>query len=161
MKRLLFVLACLCACGGANASPYFRTPFSGGPTVHYEGVFIDPREPGRTTFGSEVALVTHDPKDGCLFPSIVCEQWSPIATGISATGGRIYWDVGPTVNVFPWMVGALQKVGISTSFLGAEDNGAFAFGPKLGLNPISEGKFQPLNNWDPRLLLMTALQLRW
>ncbi len=160
MKILLAVLAALVP-AVSQASPYFRTPFSGGPTIHYEGVFIDPREPGKTTLGSEVALVTHDPNDGCLFPSIVCEQWSPIATGISTTGGKIYWDVGPTINVFPWMLNGLQAIGIPTTFKPADANGAFAFGPKLGLNPISDGKFQPLNNWDPRLLLMTALQLRW
>ena len=146
----------------ASANPYFRTPFSGGPTVHYTGVFIDPRSPGQTSVGSEVALVTHDPKDGCLLPSIVCEQWAPIATGLSANGGRIYWDVGPTVNVFPWMVAAVGRLGVDTGAVApAGAPVPFAFGPKLGLNPINDGKFQPFNAWQPRLLLMTALQLRW
>ena len=157
MKALILVLLAV----SASANPYFRTPLNGGPSVHYTGVFIDPREPGKTTVGTEVALVTHDPNDGCLFPSVVCEQWSPLATGISATGGRIYWDLGPTVNVFPWMIAGLEGIGIETSFKGPLSDGAFAFGPKLGLNPISEGRFQPVNNWSPRLLLMTALQLRW
>lgn len=145
----------------ARANPYFRTPFSGGPTVHYEGAFIDPKDPGQTTLGSEVALVTHDPKDGCALPEIVCEQWSPIATGLSVNGGRVYWDIGPTVNVFPWMLNGLSAIGIPTSFKREDANGAFAFGPKLGLNPISDAKLQPFNQWQPRLLLMTALQLRW
>lgn len=159
MKKLAVLLMALAS--GAQASPYLRSPLAGGPVVHYEGVFIDPREPGRTTVGTELALLTHDPKDGCLLPSLVCMQWAPVATGLSVTGGRVLWNIGPTVNVFPWMIAGLNLIGVDTSFAPPTSPLSFAVGPKLGLNPISEGRIQPFNNWDPRLLIMTAAQLRW
>lgn len=155
----IFLLLILAA--SAHASPYLRTPFTGGPTVHYEGVIIDPTAPGKTAAIFEVALITHDPKDGCLFPSIICEEWAPLANGLGINGGRVLWDLGPTVNVFPWMLTGLAKVGYSPSFWPAGSPVAFAFGPKLGLNPIDQGKFQPINKWDARLLLMTALEVRF
>lgn len=161
MKKLLMVVL-LCSSTGAKASSYIRSPLWGGPTVHYAGVYIDPRDPGKTTVGSEVALLTHDPKDGCLLPGVVCEQWAPIATGLSVTGGRVYWDIGPTVNVFPWMVVLANKAGLNTSIVAPSDSKlSFAFGPKLGLNPVSDGQLQPFSQWGPKLLLMTAAQLRW
>lgn len=161
MKHWLFGAALICLGSIAPAAPYLRTPFNGGPTVAYTGIFIDPREPGKTTVGNEIALVTHDPKDGCLLPSIVCEQWVPVATGLSVNAGRVYWDIGPTVNVFPWMVAAMDSLGLETWFSPPDSSLSFAAGPKLGLNPITNGKFMPINRWDPRLLILTAVQLRW
>src|SRR5262249_45371407 len=67
------------------------------------GALIDPKTLKNTSGGSLLAVVHHSPKDGCLMPSIVCEDWAPVATGASMNAGKITFDVGPVFNVLPWM----------------------------------------------------------
>jgi hypothetical protein len=136
------------------------------------GVYIDAKNLGRTTVGKSLALVTHDPKDGCLLPAIVCEQWAPIVTGLSVTGGRLFWDVGSGVNLAPMFKAGLlgffnevtpddSLVGLKSALAPSQSPLTVAFGPNLGLNPVNGGVLQPFNKWDPRLVIFTGAQYKW
>jgi hypothetical protein len=93
---LLLVLAAT----SARATPYFRPLDLASPHI-VAGAFIDPKDPGNSAAGSALALVTHSTTDGCLLPSIVCEDWTPLAVGFSVNGGRVLIGAGPSVNLAP------------------------------------------------------------
>lgn len=166
--KILLIVSFLIAAAPSHAA-YLRLIDLQAP-VKVAGVWIDPIRLGQTSVGSAVALVTHDPKDGCLLPSIVCEQWAPLTTGITYNGGRFYWNVGPAANVLPWMQAGLRAAangtGLSDRYPGlgaalAPAPGIFSFGPQLNLNPISAGQLQPFNRWNARLVLFTGAEIRW
>lgn len=98
MKKLLALLllpSCL------NASPYFRVIDPAHPEP-IAGASLNPRDLKDSRVISLMPLLTHSPKDGCLFPSIVCEDWTPIAVGASFNAGKVTLDIAPLTNVLPW-----------------------------------------------------------
>jgi hypothetical protein len=102
----------------SQAAPYFRSVIgkdAGGHIVFNKpapvlGALIDPKNLGASEAASLLPLVTHSPKDGCLLPGVVCEDWSPLAVGASINAGKITFDVGPIANILPWMQSAGKAV---------------------------------------------------
>lgn len=90
----------------AQASPYFRLIDVSRPQV-IAGAFYDPANGKGTQAGSAVALITHSPKDGCLLPAIVCEDWSPLIIGGTFTGPNKLFAIGPSFNLAPLVNGGL------------------------------------------------------
>lgn len=111
MKKLLAAAALVCFYSTAEAAPYFRSIISKDANGHIAfnkpapvlGALIDPGHLGNSEAASLLPLITHSPKDGCLMPSIVCEDWTPLAVGVSANAGKFTLDVAPLANVLPWM----------------------------------------------------------
>lgn len=138
------------------------------------GAFVDAREPSKTSMGKATALITHDPKDGCLFPNLVCEQWAPVTTSFSINAGKLHWNLGPAINLTPeikasvlWALNQTTPIDSliwlkillarSTNTPGA----SLAIGPNLGTEPIQNGALQPFDKWDPRLVIFTGAEFRW
>ena len=107
MKRITMALMLLA--GTASATPYFRLidPSHPAPVL---GALVDPIHIGNTSAASLLPLVTHSPKDGCLLPSIVCEDWTPLAIGGSMNAGKLTFDVAPLANVVPWIQNAALAI---------------------------------------------------
>ena len=97
---LLLVLA-----SSAQASPYFRFIDLGHPQPVI-GALVDPMNYKKTSASSLLPIFTHSPNDGCLLPSIVCEDWTPLALGAAVNEGNFTFDVAPLANVLPWMAAA-------------------------------------------------------
>lgn len=93
----------------AQANPYFRLMNPSHPQM-VAGALIDPSSLGNSEAASLLPIFTHSPADGCLFPSIVCEDWSPLAVGASMNAGKITLDVAPLANVLPWFQNAALAV---------------------------------------------------
>jgi hypothetical protein len=74
------------------------------------GALIDPVHIGQSEAAMLVPLITHSPKDGCLLPSVVCEDWTPLAIGGSMNAGKLTFDVAPLANVLPWMQSGLSHI---------------------------------------------------
>lgn len=112
MKRLLLTLATLSLAGLARATPYFRIPLvNGGNFVTIGGALLAPNNLSQSQVAGMVPLATHSPKDGCLLPQVVCEDWTPAAVGASMNAGEITFEIGPIANVLPWMqTGALELI---------------------------------------------------
>lgn len=93
----------------AFATPYFRliNPAHPQPVA---GALLAPEALGQSAASALLPLLTHSPKDGCLLPSIVCEDWTPLAVGASINGGNITFDVAPLANILPWMQRAGQAL---------------------------------------------------
>lgn len=100
MKKLFAVLLLLPSV--AQASPYFRPIDLSHPQL-VAGALLAPEDLGSTEVASLLPLITHSPKDGCLLPSIVCEDWTPLAIGGSMNAGNATLDVAPLANVLPWV----------------------------------------------------------
>ena len=107
-RKIAAVIMFLAICAQrAVASPYFR-PLDFSHSQPVVGALMDPTDLGNTEMASLLPIFTHSPKDGCLMPSIVCEDWSPLAVGVAVNAGKVTFDVGPIANVLPWMqAGAL------------------------------------------------------
>jgi hypothetical protein len=110
MKYWLLGIALICFATSANATPYFRLLDISHPQPVL-GALIDPSAPGNTEAASLIPILTHSPKDGCLLPSVVCEEWTPLALGASMNAGKITLDVAPLANVLPWF----QKAAIAVT----------------------------------------------
>lgn len=108
MNKLL-IAAALLAASAAQAAPYFR-PIDFAHPQPIAGALIDPTNLGQTSGAALLPLITHSPKDGCLLPSIVCEDWTPLAVGASLNAGKLTFDVAPLANVVPWMQNAAGAV---------------------------------------------------
>lgn len=93
----------------ASATPYFR-PLDFAHPQPIVGALIDPTSLGQSSAASLLPIFTHSPKDGCLLPNIICEDWTPLAVGASMNAGKITFDVAPLANILPWMVSAGQAV---------------------------------------------------
>lgn len=87
----------------ANANPYFRLIDPAHPQPVF-GAALDPKALWNTEAQSLIPAITHSPKDGCLLPTIVCEDWTPIAVGASMNAGKITFAAAPLANVLPWML---------------------------------------------------------
>lgn len=107
MKLLTAALLALAA--PAFASPYFR-PLDYQHPQPILGALLAPEGLGQSEATSLLPLVTHSPKDGCLLPQIVCEDWTPAAIGASLNAGKVTFVVAPLFNVLPWMQTAGQAV---------------------------------------------------
>lgn len=108
MKNIITAVLLLIA-STAFASPYFRLVNPSHPQM-VAGALIDPANLGNSEAASLLPIFTHSPKDGCLLPSIVCEDWSPLAVGASMNAGKITFDVAPLANVLPWFQSAALAV---------------------------------------------------
>lgn len=86
----------------SSASPYLRLIDVRHPKPVI-GAMLAPEKLKSSEAASLLPLLTHSPRDGCLFPSIICEDWSPIAVGGSMSSGRLSFEAGPLFNVLPWM----------------------------------------------------------
>lgn len=107
MKHWLMAAALICFGSSASANPYFRiiNPAHPQPVA---GAMLDPKDLGNTEAASLIPLITHSTADGCLFPTIVCEDWTPLAVGFSMNSGKLTLNVAPLANVLPWFAaGAL------------------------------------------------------
>ncbi len=150
MKKLLLIIACLCACGSAKAEPYFRLLDLAKPKIT-AGAFVDPVNPENSAVGSMLAIATHSTADGCALPTIVCEDWTPLAVGFSANSGKALLAVGPSVNLAPLTKSLLLKAigrvegydGVKSA-LGSErldrKDLSVSFGPNLVLSPTEKWK---------------------
>ncbi len=103
------IIALMLLASAAHATPYFRLidPAHPQPVI---GALIAPEDIGNTEGASLLPLITHSPNDGCLLPSIVCEDWTPLAIGASMNAGNITFDVAPLANVLPWMQSAGRAI---------------------------------------------------
>lgn len=102
MKHWLLGIALICWGSIAHANPYFRfiNPAHPHPTT---GALLDTKNLRDSEAAVLLPLVTHSPTDGCIFPSIICEDWSPISIGGSMNAGKITFDVAPVANIVPWI----------------------------------------------------------
>ena len=145
------------------AAPYFRF-FDPAKPYQVTGAFVDPRAPGQTSAGSLTAIITHSPKDGCLLPAITCEEWAPLALGLSGNAGRFYMDLGPLLNAAPSVQRALIALYnrlSETPWAAAPSRVAVAFGPNLNVRPFDRGIVLPLNQWQGRLRIFAGAGLRF
>ncbi len=97
MKKLIVAVS-LMIVGKAQAAPYFR-PIDLAHIQQSGGVYYG--TDGRGQAGTAVALITHSTKDGCLLPSVVCEDWSPLTFGGTFTGPNKLLAIGPSFNLAP------------------------------------------------------------
>ncbi len=153
-----FLAALLLVATQANAGPYFR-PIDTSHVYQSVGASVDPKTPGQTCFISEIALITHSPKDGCLLPSIVCEDWSPLMIGPSYNAGRFAVVLGPVANVAPFVYAGISRV-LGIDYKPSDTGTSIAFGPQLWINPLRDGVCQPFNKWMPagRVFVGAALK---
>lgn len=103
LKRILVAIGLgILPWTAALASPYFRLldPSHPQPVI---GALVDPYHTSQTEAATLLPLVTHDPKDGCILPALVCESWSPAAVGAAVNAGKFTFDYTPVFNVMPWM----------------------------------------------------------
>lgn len=100
---MFFALALIAIGATSYATPYFR-PLNVVHPMPIVGALLDPKDLGQTSAASLLPLITHSKNDGCLLPNIICEDWTPLAVGVSINAGRITLDVGPLGNVVPWLV---------------------------------------------------------
>jgi hypothetical protein len=134
MKGLLILLLA----APVSASPYFR-PINLTRPAQSVGAYVDVQDAGNTSFGTAVALITHDTDDGCAFPAIACVDWTPFAIGVSANSGRMLFGMGPSANLSPIVQSLMSKaLGATTgadSLLGLKallapgDKDFISFGP--------------------------------
>lgn len=67
------------------------------------GALLAPEDLKNSEAMSVFPIVYHSTRDGCLLPSIVCEDWAPIIAGLSMNAGKLTAVGGSMVNVLPWM----------------------------------------------------------
>lgn len=157
--------------GNAAANPYFRFSDPIHPQMS-AGVFIDPAEPGHTSVGKSIALITHSPKDGCLIQSL-CENWTILGTGLAINSGKLLWTIGPSANLSPILKAFALTVIENTT--GADDwfplkallspdpesSWAVAFGPAIAFHPVDHGTIIPLKEWKGRPVIFAGSQWKW
>jgi hypothetical protein len=126
---LLFLLS-----SAAQASPYFRVLNYEHP-VTVGGALIDPVHLGNTQTTALLPIFTHSPADGCILPSVMCEDWSPLAIGGSVNAGKFSFIVAPIANVAPWAQQGLLAVvpaswqGLRSSLTAPPSGLTFSGGP--------------------------------
>lgn len=106
--REIIIAALLVLATQSEASPYFRILDISKPQIS-AGAFIDPTDTGNTSYGSMLALATHSNRDGCLLPSISCEDWSPLGVGFATKSGKTIFALGPSFNLAPLAKALLFK----------------------------------------------------
>lgn len=169
-----YAIALLLLASSAQAGPYFRL-LDINNVQRSAGAYVDPFNPSNTSAGTAIALITHSTKDGCAFPSIVCEDWSPLTAGFSANAGRLQFNLGPVVNVAPLVKAGAKAIldqvtnedsllGVK-SVLGSEPIGgstpSIAFGPALAVTPIQHGVILPIEKWQGKLRIFAGAAWRF
>lgn len=165
MKRIMLFLLMVFP-SALIANPYFRL-IDPKHIQRGAGVFVDPIDAGNSSVGSEIALITHSPKDGCLFPTIVCEDWSPFTVGSSVNAGRYIFTIGPSINVTPLMkaglLAALNKAtdgaeGLKAALALSPETSSvtLSISPSMALRPIAHGVILPLNAWGQHLVIFVG-----
>lgn len=135
MKNLIVAL-CLLAPSASYANPYFRIIDPSHPQP-VAGALLDVGDVQKSEAAALLPIVTHSPRDGCMFPTIVCEDWTPLAVGASMNAGQLTLNVAPLANVLPWVYRAasyLVPVNVKIDYLIAHLNDAqpmvtFSAGP--------------------------------
>ncbi len=107
MKKLTLAAILSVIASYSSASPYFRLLGNGLNPV--AGALIAPDNLGNTEGAALLPAITHSKRDGCLLPTIVCEDWAILAIGASMNAGQITLDLGPIANVVPWVQSAVQS----------------------------------------------------
>ena len=147
MKYIALLLAL--AASQVQATPYFRLIDPAHPTPVL-GALVDPINIGNSSAASLLPLVTHSPKDGCLLPSLVCEDWTPLAIGGAMSGGKLTFEVAPLANILPWFQSAALAVApakwtglIKILTPSADQSVTFSFGPVWSYSQASnKGSFK-------------------
>lgn len=112
MKKSAAVIILWLGMAVPSHSAYFRFMDMRDGALHpapLVGAFVDPATTGNSEGGGLLPIITHSARrnangtiiDGCLLPSIVCEDWSPLAIGGSMNGGKMKLDIGPVFNILP------------------------------------------------------------
>lgn len=137
----------------AIASPYFRLINTKEPQIS-AGAFIDPENPGNSSAGTMLALITHSTRDGCALPTVICEDYTPLAIGFATKSGRTIFAFGPSLNLAPLVKSGLfwfvTKVTKEENYQGVKDSLSsenldrkdisLSFGPALAFSPIDNWK---------------------
>jgi hypothetical protein len=165
MKQSILAVLMFVA-SSVQATPYLRLIDPTHPIV-ISGAFIDPINPGQTSAGSALALVTHSTRDGCMLPTIVCEDWVPLSAGFSANGGNAWLSLGPSMNLAPLMKAmALRGVNVLTkdgdyqglkSSLGSVPIG----GPDVTISFGPAWVVSPKENWKGRFRIFAGAGWRF
>lgn len=148
MIAALLLMPCL-----AHAAPYFRLLDLAKPQIS-AGAFIDPTDPGNSSVGSMLTIVSHSTRDGCLLPSITCEDWVPLSVGFAEKNGKAIFAIGPSINLAP-----LAKSLLLRGFNAVTESGSYpgvkaslwsesldrqdisvSFGPALAVAPLESWK---------------------
>lgn len=136
-----------------KADPYFRLLDPKNPQIS-AGALVDPVNPGNSAATTQLSLITHSTKDGCLFPKITCQPWSPLSVGFAANSGRFLLSAGPSINLAPISRQFLLKglnlftkvdeyVGLKTTLSPephSENDISIAFGPSYVVSPTEKFK---------------------
>lgn len=172
--RKLIVAALLALPLSAQAGPYFRLLDPARPHK-VVGAFVDPTNLGATSAGTAVALITHSKNDGCFMPSVVCEDWSPLMSGLSYNAGRFQFNVGPAMNLTPLakrgILGVLELLTADETITGVKSllssqpitgpDVSLSFGPALAVAPIERGIILPLNQWRGKFRIFAGAALNF
>lgn len=173
MKHWKLAIALVCFGSSAFANPYFRMANpQNGQTKKFFGASIDPLSPGKSSAISELALITHSKADGCFLPSVVCEDWSPLAIGPSYNAGKFAVVFGPVANLAPVVKTGIRMLAQSLpssanqqavvdALSSQDDSIVMAFGPQLWVNPLRDGKFMPVNAWQPAGRIFVGLAVKF
>ncbi len=150
-----------------QANPYFR-PLDFQHPVTIAGAAINPSNLHDSRGVVLVPVFTHSPADGCLLPSIVCEDWTPAAIGASMNAGKLTFDFAPMANVLPWMQSGLRSItpaswsSVNALLIPSAPN-TNASGSQSGSVTFSAGpmwEYRQLNN-KGYFLVVTALALHF
>jgi len=116
----------------AQEGPYLRPIDLARPQL-VAGAYLDPQAIGSTEGGTALALLTHSTEDGCLLPSLVCMDWTPLAAGFVAKPGDIKFAFGPLFNLAPVLkAGLLRGLNFAT-----KDGTLPGLKSALGSEPVS------------------------
>mgnify|MGYP001446273435 CR=1 FL=1 len=130
----LMMASRIASAGMLGLYPYFR-PLDVHHLQPIAGALIDVKDIQNTEMTGLVPLLTHSPMDGCMLPSIVCEDWTPLAVGFSANAGSWTLAAGPVFNILPIMQVAALAVtpyslpGIRKVLGSSSPNVTFSAGP--------------------------------
>lgn len=90
------------------AGPYMRPLDLRAPRL-IAGGYFDVERVGESQAGTALALFTHATEDGCLLPSVVCMDWTPLAAGVLAKPGDVKFAFGPVFNAAPVLKAGLLR----------------------------------------------------
>lgn len=112
--------------------PYMR-PLDLASPRFVAGGYFDPERLGESQAGTALALLTHSPEDGCLFPSVVCTDWTPLAAGVLARPGDVKFAFGPLFNLAP----VLKAAALRGLNLVSPDESLPGLKARLGSEPLA------------------------
>ena len=146
------MLALLVLVPSLAQAAYFRPIDPAHPQLN-AGAYVDVEAPGNTSFGTVVALVTHSTRDGCALPTIICEDWTPLAAGFAVNGGKFLFGIGPSVHLAPIIKAGLFKALVAStadeSYSGLKNSlsSVSMKGPDLTMSMGPAYVLSPTENW--------------